>query len=759
LSSSTACGSTPDSSILRSAARRRPRRVCDLIPEDIQRIEVLTGPAAALYGDGAANGVIVVTTKSGGGGPLRLSSRATWDASQMRDVFPANYHRLGVSPSTGQPVANCSLIAVSNAQCTPTGLEMWNPLEQASPFRIGNSARGHFELGGAMLGTPLYASVTGDERRGTLPHDEASRLGFHGKLSRAMPGHLTLLATGGYLRDNARLAVVGNTAVQANVIGNGLTGSAENDATHGFATGFGTTPGDSSYPDQRLRHASGGIALQWQPLSWLDAAAGLGRDRVTEHWTQDQLGFATSSFQERTFEQHEMRSSTARISASYHPLRGIAASSGMGLDRDVLQTALLDSVFGNGLVAIGSNEFRTRTTALWIDQRLVLPRQIAIGAALERITSTIFASGAKEWFPAANVAWTPAVRSRGLSDLRLRAAYAEAAGATGPLINFFLSLPVLPSFQRPVAAPKLERTRQLELGADARVVGSVQVDLTAFDSRSTRLFVPILVGPPGTNQSPQGAKMTNIGVEALVGAPIYESSIVRWTGSLSLALLRNRVTHMISAPVIGFHDPVALGQAFGSPLVYTYTYSDANHDGIISANEVQLDQTLKYVGPPLPTLESAFTTGPELPGHVTLSGTLDYRSGNRILDFTAEYRCDALVCRATQDPSAPLAQQAAAVASRLATGVHVSGYMEDAGFMRIREIAAHWTIPAQWAGVVGTRAELTVAGRNLATWTNYRGLDPEISYQEPAILPRQDFLTAPLPREFIVRLDVGARAR
>ena len=41
-----------------------PSRLDDLFSEDIARIEVLGGAAAALYGDGASNGVILVTTKS-----------------------------------------------------------------------------------------------------------------------------------------------------------------------------------------------------------------------------------------------------------------------------------------------------------------------------------------------------------------------------------------------------------------------------------------------------------------------------------------------------------------------------------------------------------------------------------------------------------------------------------------------------------------------------------------------------------------------
>jgi hypothetical protein len=74
--------------------------------------------------------------------------------------------------------------------------------------------------------------------------------------------------------------------------------------------------------------------------------------------------------------------------------------------------------------------------------------------------------------------------------------------------------------------------------------------------------------------------------------------------------------------------------------------------------------------------------------------------------------------------------------------------------MRVREIALHWTVPPAGARFLGVGAEVTVAGRNLAMWTKYRGLDPEISYLSPDILLRQELLRMPIPRELVVRLDV-----
>jgi hypothetical protein len=50
--------------------------------------------------------------------------------------------------------------------------------------------------------------------------------------------------------------------------------------------------------------------------------------------------------------------------------------------------------------------------------------------------------------------------------------------------------------------------------------------------------------------------------------------------------------------------------------------------------------------------------------------------------------------------------------------------------------------------------EFTVAGRNLVTWTAFRGLDPETSYMGTTAFAFGDQFTQPLPRTVTTRLDV-----
>jgi hypothetical protein len=68
-----------------------------------------------------------------------------------------------------------------------------------------------------------------------------------------------------------------------------------------------------------------------------------------------------------------------------------------------------------------------------------------------------------------------------------------------------------------------------------------------------------------------------------------------------------------------------------------------------------------------------------------------------------------------------------------------------------------WIVSSRLSNWIGGPAAVTIAGRNLATWTHYRGLDPELTSQQLG-LPRADLAETPIPHEILIRLDVGGGA-
>ena len=81
---------------------------------------------------------------------------------------------------------------------------------------------------------------------------------------------------------------------------------------------------------------------------------------------------------------------------------------------------------------------------------------------------------------------------------------------------------------------------------------------------------------------------------------------------------------------------------------------------------------------------------------------------------------------------------------------------EDASYTKLREISLRFEAPNSWARTLGaSRMEVSLAGRNVATWTNYRGLDPESTSLYWIPLAAVDNVAEPLPRRLSLRLTVA----
>ena len=66
-----------------------PNRASDINPNDIESIEILKGAsAAAIYGARAAAGVVLITTKSGRGGPTRFTFKTTYATDDVLGTVP-----------------------------------------------------------------------------------------------------------------------------------------------------------------------------------------------------------------------------------------------------------------------------------------------------------------------------------------------------------------------------------------------------------------------------------------------------------------------------------------------------------------------------------------------------------------------------------------------------------------------------------------------------------------------------------------------
>ena len=137
-------------------------------------------------------------------------------------------------------------------------------------------------------------------------------------------------------------------------------------------------------------------------------------------------------------------------------------------------------------------------------------------------------------------------------------------------------------------------------------------------------------------------------------------------------------------------------------------------------------------------------------GPVRLSGLLEWRKGGDVVNLTNNYY-----------DGADLAKDTAASRARLKRyNASEAPYVEDAGFVKLREVTLGYLVPSRLTQtVLGGRARdvrLELSGRNLVTWTDYTGLDPEVSnFGNQALGRFQDVTPYPPARQFFFSINAS----
>jgi hypothetical protein len=157
-----------------------------------------------------------------------------------------------------------------------------------------------------------------------------------------------------------------------------------------------------------------------------------------------------------------------------------------------------------------------------------------------------------------------------------------------------------------------------------------------------------------------------------------------------------------------------------------------------------------FIGTPTPKLSGAVANTVTLFNRLRLYALVDFKRGHRKFNADEIIRCTGLLgagmCEANFYPEryAPI-YLAETVGTALQTGL-LGQYIQDASFAKLREVSASYTVPERWVWGASA-ATITIAARELHTWTKYRGLDPENNVGNSGILVSQDqAITPPLTR-------------
>ncbi len=170
-----------------------------------------------------------------------------------------------------------------------------------------------------------------------------------------------------------------------------------------------------------------------------------------------------------------------------------------------------------------------------------------------------------------------------------------------------------------------------------------------------------------------------------------------------------------------------------------------------------IGDSVEFIGPALPTWQIAWGGDVRVSNWLTVSTLFEGRGGNFQGNDSEGFRCgfrSTRGCPAVADPNASLEIQAAHIADRFIGSA--AGYVEKANFVKWRELSITLRAPAALARSLGAASglSLTLAGRNLATWTSYPGIDPEANESGGSTnFTQGEFNTQPPVRILMARLN------
>jgi TonB-dependent starch-binding outer membrane protein SusC len=794
----------------------------DINPEDIESIEILKGPAAsALYGTAAANGVVQITTKRGIGGRTEVRTYAEMSSHTVPTAsIPDNVRARGFRTDLGA-VGDCSLVERAAGVCAAAdSVYRYNPLLQApgSPLGTGNQGKVGISLAGGTedRAVTYFLGVERQEGTGVMRDNEQERTNLRANFAGNVTDRLRVGANTNFVTSHTELPQEGNTGSGAFL--NAFFGADPSPANvqrgGGFRNPYTALNVGWWRNEEELRRFVGSINADWRPTHWLNltAVSGVDQSNRFEQSTIPVPGLATGFFSEGLREQYrgQAREFTANLNAHVNrPLSSrVTSSSTLGVQYNETTNDWTYAA-GSGLApgtlttgeALSVQEFFGETKLFgiygWqqfaINDRLFLTAAVRgdqnsafgenIGFVVYPALSASWVIREEPWFPEAEM----------LSSLRLRAAYGESGqrpdrlsavrtyqtqavtlgGAIGS--GFIVSNAGNPDLTAEVS-------REFEFGLDMGLFQDrLGLELTRYDKRTRDALVarplPPSVGGP-TSQFYNLGAVTNTGWEGAVRLEALRARNVDARVGMTFSTNRNRLVAIgdttIPPITIGTQRHVE-GYALGGYWSVPYEWADLNNDRIIQFDEVWRPEdedgnpiALAYYGSPLPTHELSFTMDVNVMRMFRVSGLLDYKGGHKLFNWTARLRCAEAAgsyCEARQIPeNASLEDQARIIARRHPDIGSQAGYIEDADFWKLRELALTFTVPTEWVNRLRfTRAlSISVAGRNLKTWTGYSGIDPESNIpgsvdttDDPGRFYTVDMFTVPMPRTFVLRVDMG----
>ena len=548
-------------------------------------------------------------------------------------------------------------------------------------------------------------------------------------------------------------------------------------------------------------------SAQWRPTSWLSNRATVGQDftgRDDENLLLRGEGpplSATTRLGSRGVSRVNISNFTADVgsSATVNPRSWLNLKTTVGAQYINAYTTQAQSgsrqlAAGAQTVQSGAQPFVSernavqKTVGLFVEQAAALRDRLFLTAAVRSDQNSAFGTSFQRvFYPKLSASWLVSEESfwrapSWVTSMRLRAAYGQSGVQPGPtdalrfytagtsnLDNADVATVTYASLGNIDLRP--ERSSEFEGGFETQVFhGRLSLDATYYNKRTKDALIAAIVPPSYGIVSRQVSNLgavRNSGFEFQVNAVPLDRTSFGWDLGLQASLNSNSVESLgDTPPQIGDASRVVVGYPIGGlwakPIL---GYEDKNKDGILTyfadpaKNEVFIGDSAVFRGYATPRYQATLTSGWELlQRKFRLQTLLDYRGGNKWFNDTERLRCQRPNCQGRNFPGSNLDLQAANIARLEHRANTLDGYFMSGAFVRLREVSLQYTLSpsASFRLLRGRSASLSLAGRNLALWTNYLGTDPETAFNftSGTDVPA-DFQTLAPSSYFVFRVNVG----
>jgi len=778
-----------------SSQDQQVNRVADLNPEDIADIQVLKGPSAgAIYGSRGANGVIVITTKRGQAGKPSFNFTQRVGTQTLGHHYDMRCFTFDQAKAEAQTDFGITLTPDMYAGCVDPQETLYG--NHFLSYETNASLRG----GNGDASTTYFLSGTVKHDGGLAVRSGYSKQSLRMNVAQQLGSSINLHASSELLHSLTERGISGNdnnNIAPYTIIGttptyfdyrriDPATGKLVKDP---FIAG-GANPlqdmQEIQTPEDVYR-LIGNVQGEWNIISGqrqtLSLSALGGVDAYNDHSrvysppdTYIEQSGNISPYPGSIVEGNaDVVNANLNLSLVHkYSAHFGAATTSVGLRQE--HTSNIQAVNrGQGLfpgitnfataVQTGVQEGQsvTRTFSYYAQEEfLTLSERLMLTAAVNAERASTNGDTAKFYaFPkfaaSYNVPFTPA----GIDNIKLRVANGRAGNRVPVNFKYTLLTQVLengivglrPSTTVGLPTVQPEVTAETEGGVDMQFLRSrAQVELTFYKKRTTGLVLQAAPPPSSafTTRIINGGSMTNSGVEAGLNLLAIDGRFFSWQSHTTFSHNRGLVT---SLPVPAFYSGSIFSERYGRTKVQVgYAPDEAVvYDGF-NADKSRHEE---FAGSESPDYEMGFGNDFNF-GPLRLSSLIEWRHGGFLADLSQTY---------LEDGSGQSGISGGNFANTVMDSIDQANfkagkaaYLEHASFAKLREITLSYGLSPRLSSALfrgmAKDARLELSGRNLYTWTHYRGLDPEVSNFGDSPLSRmQDLAPYPPSRQFFFSIN------